>query len=366
MALLTHAETLELVQAMIASGLDTAGARAALFQSVRPQFVAILAVGGPPNVQLMTDIGRMNTVERLASGEVPLEIYLRNADLLLTGAEEQQRVVRAMLSKVAQRASGAPTVDIANVPETKERIVHTDDTVSFAFMKAGLTAAASVSKLRVKRFENGQAVVKNGSAVSYLGTGWLLSDSIIVTNHHVVNARSDGEPSASLEDLLLQAGSAIAQFDFDFDGAAGLEIAVEKLEAWNKELDYALLRVQPTGRPALSRASKAIDKSADSIPVNIIQHPGGRSKRYGIRNNLVSATNATELRYFTDTEGGSSGSPVFNDHWEVVALHRASRYVDGVQFQGKPTAWVNVGTHLDAIIGDIRARYPAVAANANL
>ena len=30
------------------------------------------------------------------------------------------------------------------------------------------------------------------------------------------------------------------------------------------------------------------------------------------------------LHYETDTEPGSSGSPVFNDQWEVVALHHAS------------------------------------------
>lgn len=366
MALLAQAETLKLVEAMIESGLDTLGARRALFQSIKPAYVGILSVSGPPNVQLLTDIGSMNAVERFSNGEVPLEIYLRNADLLLAGAEPQQRVVRTMLSKVIQRASGAPKVDIASVPETKEKIVHTDDTVSFAFMKAGLTAATSVLKLRVKRFENGQESTKNGSAVIYLGTGWLLSDRLIMTNHHVVNARNDGEPNASLQDLLLQGSKTVGLFDFDTDEAVGVEIAIEKLEAWDADLDYALLRVQPTGRPALSRGLKAIHKSADSIPVNIIQHPRGGSKRYGIRNNLISATDATELRYFTDTEGGSSGSPVFNDRWEVVALHRASRYVDGVQFQGKPTAWVNVGTHLAAIIGDLRARYPVVTAEANL
>jgi V8-like Glu-specific endopeptidase len=98
------------------------------------------------------------------------------------------------------------------------------------------------------------------------------------------------------------------------------------------------------------------------VPVNIIQHPGGRSKRYGIRNNLVSASTATELRYFTDTESGSSGSPVFNDQWQVVALHRASIYVAQVEFQGKTTAYVNVGTHLSAILDDLRAHHPSIAA----
>ena len=50
---------------------------------------------------------------------------------------------------------------------------------------------------------------------------------------------------------------------------------------------------------------------------------------------------------------GSSGSPVFNDQWQVVALHRASTYVAQVEFQGKTTAYVNVGTHMSAILDDL-------------
>jgi endonuclease G len=138
-------------------------------------------------------------------------------------------------------------------------------------------------------------------------------------------------------------------------------LSTQGMEAWSTTLDYAVLRIPATGRTPLRCASAAIEKGNDPIPVNIIQHPGGRSKRYGIRNNLVSASTATEIRYFTDTEAGSSGSPVFNDRWEVVALHRASTYVADVQFQGKTTAYVNLGTPLPAIIGDLRTRYPALA-----
>lgn len=93
----------------------------------------------------------------------------------------------------------------------------------------------------------------------------------------------------------------------------------------------------------------------------MLGHPRGRSKRYGIRNNLVSGGTDTDLRYFTDTEFGSSGSPVCNDRWEVVALHRGATYVEGVQFQGKPTAYVNVGTHLEVILKDIGDRFPELA-----
>lgn len=60
------------------------------------------------------------------------------------------------------------------------------------------------------------------------------------------------------------------------------------------------------------------------------------------------------MRYFTDTRGGSSGSPVLTDDWTVVALHRGTRRVSDVSFQGKSTAFVNVGTQLSAVMEHLR------------
>jgi hypothetical protein len=352
---------MDVIHALVGSGIDVLGSRGALLQFIAPLYVGTLPVGGPPSTQLLNDIGRMNQQERLTTGEVPLEIYLRNALLLVAQVDAADKAVRAALDKVTQRSSGAPSLDLAAMPEIKEKIVHADDTVSLAFMDAGVKAAAAVMRLRVPRFENGQAKTSGGHPVMYLGTGWLLTRELVMTNHHVVNARNDGEPGATEPDLRRQAAGVEAHFDFDSDGSAGVRVTATGLVAWSAGLDYALLRIPAVDRAPLARAAAAI-QDGDPVPVNIIQHPGGRPKRYGIRNNLVSASKGTELRYFTDTEGGSSGSPVFNDRWEVVALHRAAKFVEGVQFQGKPTAYVNVGTHLSSILEDMHHHYPAILA----
>src|SRR5919202_1710354 len=57
--------------------------------------------------------------------------------------------------------------------------------------------------------------------------------------------------------------------------------------------------------------------------VNIIQHPGGEPKQLALRENQLVDVLPDFLHYETDTAPGSSGSPVFNDQWEVVALHHS-------------------------------------------
>ena len=58
-------------------------------------------------------------------------------------------------------------------------------------------------------------------------------------------------------------------------------------------------------------------------PECIIQHPSGERKQLALRENQVVDVLDNFLHYRTDTSPGSSGSPVFNDQWEIVALHHS-------------------------------------------
>ncbi|RYZ34815.1 MAG: serine protease [Sphingobacteriales bacterium] len=303
----------------------------------------------------------MNEVERLADGQIPLLIYLQNVAAFVSGLPEE-KFIRSIIDLVINTTSGAKRPDIKKIPELKEAIIHTDDTVGFAFMQKGLQVAQAVVKLQVPSyFQSMPRLQSNGVPLVFLGTGWLLTDALIMTNHHVINARTEAEADADRDDLQLQVQRATATFDFDSDRTTGMQVPVKELVAWDAGLDYAVLRIAPSGRTPLPCSKSIVDVSVDSVAVNIVQHPAGRSKRYGIRNNLVTASTASELRYFTDTESGSSGSPVLNDDWKVVALHRAALYVSEVNFQGKDTAYVNVGTHISLILDDMKARFPNVA-----
>lgn len=142
-----------------------------------------------------------------------------------------------------------------------------------------------------------------------------------------------------------------------------------ELSAWShhdgdEALDYAIVKIdKPLERIPLTLAPSSLKNLYNAQhPVNIIQHPAGQPKMLSIRNNRVHELTEWELSYFTDTESGSSGSPVCNDNWQVVALHRRWHKLPNrdVSYQGKQTDWDNRGTRIDRIIEDVKQNYPAL------
>jgi endonuclease G len=121
------------------------------------------------------------------------------------------------------------------------------------------------------------------------------------------------------------------------------------------ELDLSLVAVAPTadGEPPGKSFGHIVapgptGKVLLGQPVNILQHPDGRPREIAVRNNLLlSVDDDLTLTYGTDTERGSSGSPVLSDRWELVALHHSSRTENGVVG--------NVGIRVSAIVGHVRA-----------
>jgi hypothetical protein len=72
-------------------------------------------------------------------------------------------------------------------------------------------------------------------------------------------------------------------------------------------------------------------------PVFIIQHPEAWPLKLAMDTKSVLKTDTTRVRYRTNTEPGSSGSPVFNQHWDLAALHHSGdRSIVPVFNQGIP------------------------------
>jgi endonuclease G len=204
-----------------------------------------------------------------------------------------------------------------------ERIIGTtNDLLAVRFFDNGKLACRSVCRMMIR--------IGNGK-LSY-GTGFMVSPSLLLTNHHVL-------PSAEV------AARTVAQFRFEPGDGGGppipeeFALRPERLFLNDKDHDFALVAVAPKSNSGGKLSDfgfcpliAAEGKILPGEPVNIIQHPLGQPKQVVIRkNSLLDLPKPANwdpaldryAQYEADTERGSSGSPVFNDQWEVVALHHS-------------------------------------------
>jgi hypothetical protein len=294
----------------------------------------------------------------LTDGSIPIQFWLSKAGQYVQPFPEPNKIVQEALAKIENRAiKSLPVTDfrsptVATVDKIlKEKAIHQNDMLTFSFLEGGVRAGNGVARLRVIQYKNSLPVQGAGGNVTFSGTGWLLTKELLITNHHVINARDETESNAGKDDLNLQGAHTSADFDFNADNMQPVTVLTKSLEAFNEELDFAILRLKtPLDRIPAARFPHEIHSvTANPLPVNIIQHPFGHSKKVAIRNNHIFKTDFPRVFYFTDTEKGSSGSPVFDDNWRIIALHRASQLVEDVNYQGKSTGWVNEGIQLKAI-----------------
>jgi V8-like Glu-specific endopeptidase len=164
------------------------------------------------------------------------------------------------------------------------------------------------------------------------GTGFLIAPGLVLTNYHVLNSEGQ-ETEAQMRENALQ-----ARLRFGFISAGrGQEAAgqVFKLDRQNPilkssiigKLDFALLRVEDAIRQAegIEPVEYSLDAPAIGTTLNMIQHPEGRVMKLALSGNGVTwkSDDMRLIQYVTLSAGGSSGSPCFNDEWNVVAIHHA-------------------------------------------
>lgn len=119
----------------------------------------------------------------------------------------------------------------------------------------------------------------------------------------------------------------------------------------NEALDYAVVKIKGNaGMKWGCLKLKPIDVKVND-KVNIIQHPAGGPKQIAMNDNEVKYVDETVVQYITDTLPGSSGSPVFNDNWQVIALHHSGGSIpepstNSIHFR-------NEGIRIGAVIKDI-------------
>ncbi len=282
------------------------------------------------------------------SGEWALVIVARNALRFSKGVEHGAKI-EALLSELETLPSDK---DLPAIPEV---VIGQDERLSIHFLEKGLIASKSVAKVIIPRVVNG---IPQDGKVS--GTGWLITPDILITNYHVIEARDrQNEPAATKDDFKAQALKTSVWFGYTEQGGEYTDYNCTELLHYSTELDYALLRIQSE---PISKSGEDLSKWGYlSIPklyptlikgnrLNIIQHPKGFAKQIAIRNNFYVDNISNRIRYLTDTEPGSSGSPVFNDDWQIVALHHAAVEVPETQYKGEVVKYNNQGILIHPII----------------
>jgi endonuclease G len=184
------------------------------------------------------------------------------------------------------------------------------------------------------------------------GTGFLVAPSLLMTNNHVL-------------EIADAARFSLAQFNYETDlqllprPIKSFRFDPERFFMTDAQLDFTLVAVETVSAegvklsefgflPLLAESGKVLVGEY----VSIIQHPSGAPKAVAIRENQVNDVFEEFIHYATDTEPGSSGSPVFSDGWKLVALHHA-----GVPDPNDNTRYIaNEGIRISSIASFLRTR----------
>lgn len=345
----------KLVQALasVPATYDAEG-RNALLLGLPPNVIASLRRSNGQLADLTIIITQLQGLGRLENtGERPLIIIAQNALLQVAGTSLGEDLKTIIQDLEHYYGGDPPSTALPAVPEILI-FEGRDERVPYSFIEKALNFGRSIVRLRVPRVFEGR--VREGEC-GY-GTGWLITQTLMLTNHHVIAVRLPGEPPPSEADYHAQVSKTAVWFDYYLEGGAYTEHECVELVQASEALDYALVRLGNTPEQE-SRSPLPVIRDGLSLyegyRLNIIQHPRGGPLKYAIRNNyyLSSGDTTDFIRYLTDTEAGSSGSPVLNDSWQVIGMHHAHRMVPAVIYKGDVVKYHNQGILIGSILNHL-------------
>jgi hypothetical protein len=186
-------------------------------------------------------------------------------------------------------------------------------------------------------------------SIQEYGTGFLIAPNVVMTNYHVVESVINGRANPSNVTLrfdykrladgkIINQGTEyrLVEDDWLIDKSPYSQNALPTPD----ELDYALLRVN--GEPGEEKIGAKPEPSSPkrgwiklpqepyyeflpATPLLIVQHPQAQSLKLAFDTDAIINVNdnGTTVKYKTNTEPGSSGSPCFDINWNLVALHHS-------------------------------------------
>lgn len=222
------------------------------------------------------------------------------------------------------------------IADVRESIIGENTLRHIKVLELGISAAKAVVYLKKSLPSGGKFKV---------GTGFMIAYDLLMTNNHVICNEAEAETTKY-----------IFNYQFNCEGKLSETLTAHVLPGGlfytNSEIDYSIVQLKdlpPFGKPLILK-SLQVDKGDR---VAIIQHPAGEPKQISMQNNFVAYADARQVQYITSTKGGSSGSPVFNNDFEVVAIHHSGGDLR------------NEGSSMVAVLNDLKTNAPQIYARLN-
>lgn len=237
-------------------------------------------------------------------------------------SELGRNILPALRAELLKREGGGIELSPADLraetlqhaaPDGKfEKVFGADSYVTFEWYQMGIDrcrAVAAVCKESGEGFGTG-FLLKGADLHASLG-----DELLLLTNAHVVS--DDPEvPGALPPDE--------AYIAFEALNLKGFRVKELLWTSPPTMLDATLLRLDRavegvTPYPIAPRLPIADGKQR----IYVVGHPRGGKLSFSLHDNLLLAHQDSRIHYRTPTEGGSSGSPVFNQQWRLIGLHHA-------------------------------------------
>jgi V8-like Glu-specific endopeptidase len=230
-----------------------------------------------------------------------------------------------------------------------ERILGVDRFLSLTWYRTGLMRCRAVARI--------QTADDDG-----IGTGFLVAGPdlhadlpplVLVTNGHVV------------PEGLVPGHAHVAFHGLDDDPGPQARFHVAR-QWWyqpsaDRGLDTTILELDGYPQNVIpTPLAKALPlKPLDRRRAYVIGHPRGSAQpQFSLQDNVLLDYDNRVLHYRSPTEGGSSGSPVFDDEWRLIGLHHAGSTAMPRLNRAGGTYPANEGITIEAIRGGLAHRPP--------
>ncbi len=304
--------------------------------------IANIDIDGNPRDVAVEVVSQLQQFGGLAYGRSALGVFL-NELLDRMGEAEDEAFIRALFARypLDRPVIAAPPLVGWKGGETSsavdERIIGENTLRDIRYLEQGLRAARAVIRI----------ALADGT-----GSGFMIAPNLIMTNHHVIHSQEEAATAAYW-----------FNFQLDVDGrpltAQVTQTAKDGLFYTQPELDFTVVQIDNAPDFGSSLPLRSRDIQVDDR-VAIIQHPGGNFKKIAMQGNFVAYADARVVQYYTSTMPGSSGSPVFNEAFEVVAIHHQGGMLEEPGTNRR--YFRNQGVTMRAVLGDLKQNAAAIYA----